>query len=68
MGVSKGLDSVKRKALELRLENHSRKGFKERELINYQITARSVKTDNLARYILVPYQDLNQACGELKSF
>ncbi|MCK5818984.1 MAG: ABC transporter ATP-binding protein [Psychromonas sp.] len=49
--VVKGIDTVKGNAMESRLENHRRKGFKERELINYQITTLSAKTDNLAMYV-----------------
>jgi ABC-type bacteriocin/lantibiotic exporter with double-glycine peptidase domain len=52
VSVVKGLDTVKGKAMESRIENHSRKGFKEREFINYQITVVSSKTDNLAQYVI----------------
>jgi len=50
-GVVKGIVTVKGKAMESRIENHSRKNFKERESINYQITTMSAKIDNLAQFI-----------------
>ena len=49
--VIKGIDTVKAKAMEARIENKMRADFKERESLNYQITTISAKADNLAQYI-----------------
>ena len=49
--VIKGIDTVKAKGMEPRMENKMRGDFKRRESLNYQVTTISAKTDNLAQYI-----------------
>lgn len=50
--VVKGIDTVKAKGMEPRIENKMRGDFKRRESLNYQVTTISAKTDNLAQYVI----------------
>lgn len=49
--VVKGIDTVKAKAMEPRIENKMRNDFKFREQLSYQVTTISAKADNLAQYV-----------------